>query len=77
METIPGQGDCAAPPWFNFHWITKVNGFLYDPSYGTEKVSVDDGVAYENRAFDGYVSRGVIPFIRKTGEDCDVWFKEF
>ena len=78
--------------WHNTAWFgERLNYTFYTPAESSativwkvsydansdEKVSVDDGVAYENRAFDGYVSRGVIHFIRKTGEDCDVWFKEF
>ena len=73
--TIPSQGDTSGPPEFNHHWIVKVNGFLYDPSYGTEKSS--NVVDYENKAFDGYCLVSDAFLIRKNEGERDVYYSEY
>ena len=75
--TIPSQGDTSGPPEFNHHWIVKVNGFLYDPSYGTEKSSENNVADYENKAFDGYCLVSDAFLIRKNEGERDVYYSEY
>ena len=65
------------PPEFNHHWIVKVNGFLYDPSYGTEKSSENNVADYENKAFDGYCLVSDAFLIRKNEGERDVYYSEY
>ena len=69
--------DPNGPPEFNHHWIVKVNGFLYDPSYGTEKSSENNVADYENKAFDGYCLVSDAFLIRKNEGERDVYYSEY
>ena len=69
--------DPNGPPEFNHHWIVKVNGFLYDPSYGTEKSSEKNVADYENKAFDGYCLVSDAFLIRKNEGERDVYYSEY
>lgn len=71
---LPGQGNPTTPKEFNAHWITKANGFYYDPSYGTQKISAQNPADYENAAFAGYNAPGASSFVRANPEECDVVF---
>lgn len=71
---LPGQGNPTTPEAFNAHWITKANGFFYDPSYGTQKISAQNHADYENAAFAGYNAPGASSFVRANPEECDVVF---
>ena len=70
---LPGQGNSNTPPEFNGHWITCVESYYYDPSYGTEKVSISTPEGYENNAFSGfYTADGATYLCRINSEECDV-----
>lgn len=52
----PGQGNSPNPPSeFSNHWIVKMNGFYFDPSYGLGPY--DDVKKYEVDAFVGSIKR--------------------
>ncbi len=49
---IRGQGNSPNPPaWFERHFILKLNGLLYDPSYGTGPFN--SYLQYESQSFEG------------------------
>lgn len=51
---VAGQGNSPNPPSnFRNHWITKMNGKYYDPSYGIGPYT--DLKKYEDDAFDGRI----------------------
>ena len=72
-KILPGQGNSNTPPEFNGHWITCVESYYYDPSYGTEKISIFAPEGYENSAFSGfYTADGTAYLCRINSEECDV-----
>ena len=57
-----GHGNSPNPPSnFNRHWITKLNGKFYDPSYGLGPYT--DRKAYEEAAFSGRIVENVLYFL--------------
>jgi len=57
-----GQGNSPNPPSnFNRHWITKLNGKFYDPSYGLGPYT--DRKAYEEAAFSERIVENVLYFL--------------
>jgi len=54
---VAGQGNSPNPPSeFGNHWIDKLNGKYYDPSYGIGPFT--DLKAYEDAAFSGSIETG-------------------
>ncbi|MBX9659359.1 MAG: hypothetical protein K2X00_12390 [Nitrospiraceae bacterium] len=50
-----GQGTSPNPPSnFGNHWILKLNGRFYDPSYGIG--DLPNSAAYEAVAFHGFIT---------------------
>ena len=57
---VSAQGNSPNPPSsFQNHWIVKMNGKYYDPSYAIGPFT--DRKNYEDSAFDGYILSGYEP----------------
>ena len=50
QNRIPAQGNPASPRYFSNHWVCKINGSIYDPSYGAGPKTETE---HENGAIDG------------------------
>jgi hypothetical protein len=50
QNRINAQGNPASPRYFYNHWVCKINGSIYDPSYG---VGPKTETEHENEAIDG------------------------
>ena len=48
---IPAQNNAGSPYWFVNHWVCKIKGQVYDPSYGAGPYPTES--AHENDAIDG------------------------
>ena len=73
-SSIPGQGNESSPSYFNGHWITKVGGMYYDPSYGSSKCS--SLLEYETIAFSGFMRHDGSKLSVKNAQELDTWEKE-
>ena len=73
-SSIPGQGNESSPNSFNGHWITKVGGMYYDPSYGSSKCS--NLLEYESVAFSGFMRHDGSNLSVKNTQKQDTWEKE-
>jgi len=53
MPGIPAQGQLTPPGWFKNHWLVRVQGQLYDPSYG--KIHANDLKRYTDVTVPGWL----------------------
>ncbi|MGF0068936.1 thrombospondin type 3 repeat-containing protein [Candidatus Spyradosoma sp. SGI.093] len=70
-EYILAQGNPHSPFHFNGHWICKILGKYYDPSYGTSKFS--ELSAYENNSLAGFFRDDGTLLSIKNSSDLDVF----
>ncbi|MGN0729569.1 hypothetical protein, partial [Treponema sp.] len=68
---VLAQGNPHSPFQFNGHWICKIGGKYYDPSYGTSKFS--ELSAYENDSLAGFFRDDGTFLAVKNSSDLDVF----